>query len=338
MCVFFSSSSTIAASLSSLNVIIICFITGISFISSPQTHFLIFRNRNSTFHGMWWFFLVTRDAQSIRSASIKCKFVLIVFVHFVWCSDGCLPFKTQSDLLIVIQTNGRKSPTIPSKLRVEQWSEKPNRPLAILRITYITIYTKDSEVAFFSRCCFFVLLFIFISMRIAAKLLNKFASIFFCTHLSQKCCRVVFVATKKWENETKTKKKERKKVICWKGEIQLNMMLWLARQFSWLNSCHNVCVPTADTDRDLRQTYSCECVCVLYIERCLRRRWYTSNQIFCVAIRFIAHFTFVSSLSVRFYRFCWICVLLCVNPHIVCVVYHIIQCVHTYIFLSWHGM
>lgn len=56
-----------------------------------------------------------------------------------------------------------------------------------------------------------------------------------------------------------------------------------------------------------------------------RRDGYTSNQIFCVAIRFIAHFTFVSSFSVRFYRFCWIYMyaLLCVNSHIVCTFLHL---------------
>lgn len=179
-------------------------------------------------------------------------------------------------------------------------------------------------VAFFAP-----LLFIFISMRIAAKLLNEFASIFFCTHLSQ-CCRVVFLATKKWENETMAKKKERKWFVEMENRTERYIQYEaptgpsiLLAQFT--PQCERV---WADTDRDLRQTYSCECVCV--IERCLRRRWYTSNQIFCVAIRFIAHFTFVSSLSVRFYRFCWICVLLCVNPHIVCVVQCVYNCTHIF--------
>lgn len=164
---FFSSSWTIAASLPSLNVIIICFITGISFISSPWTHFLIFRIRISIFHGMmiWWFLLVTHlaiDSKYSIKCKCKCNRVLIVFFHFLWCFDGCcFPLNTLADLLIVIQTND-VVPTIQAKLRVEQWSEKPNRPLALLRITY-TIQKTDSSRAFFSSslllffCCSSVL-------------------------------------------------------------------------------------------------------------------------------------------------------------------------------------
>lgn len=131
------------------------------------------------------------------------------------------------------------------------------------------------------------------------------------------------------------RKKERKKVICWKGEIQLNMMLWLARQFSWLNSCHNVCVPTADTDRDLRQTYSCECVCVLYVYWAMLKETMVHFQpdfLRCDPLYCAFHFRLVvvgSVLSLLLNM----CSIVCESAHSVCCISHYTVCAHIYFFV-----